>query len=353
MVDVVIIGGGIAGLRVAGLLEEQGIEVRLLEARERVGGRLHSVAQRASVIDLGATWLWIHEQNVLALIDELGLETHDQHIDGDAVYHDPAGSQRIDGNPIDVPAGRFTGGAQLLAERLAARLRTGTIETGRIATAIHVNRDGLAVETNDGQRRARHVVLALPPALASHTISFEPQLPAPFPDLIAQTPVWMGNVVKVVVTYEHAFWRDGGLAGAAISHVGPLREVHDMSGANGEPAALFGFAPMVTPGTPTPTEAAVVAQLVEMFGPSAGEPTSVHIADWRTEAHTSPPGVELLRNHALFGHPAWDTPIYDGRLHWASTETSPVSPGHIDGALARAETIATRINALVGPDALR
>ena len=29
--------------------------------------------------------------------------------------------------------------------------------------------------------------------------------------------------------------------------------------------------------------------------------------------------------------------------HWASTETSAVNPGHIDGALARAETIAARI----------
>ena len=345
MLDVIVIGAGVAGLRTADLLHSAGQEVLVLEARDAVGGRLNSITADSGAIDLGATWFWGHEQYVTALVEELNIATHAQHIEGDAMYHDPAGSKRIDGNPIDVPARRFTGGAKQLADRLAERLPAGAIETGRIATAVQSNGEHRTVETNEGSYQARHVVMAIPPALASHTITFEPALPEPTSQLIAQTPVWMGNVVKVVVAYKEAFWRNAGLAGAAISHVGPLRELHDMSGPDGQPPALFGFAPMSVPHTPTPKPAAVVAQLVEIFGEKAAEPISIFVADWRTQVHTSPPGVEQLQNYTTYGHKAWDIPAFDGHLHWASTETSPINPGHIDGALARAETIATRVTA--------
>ncbi|MEO1058932.1 MAG: FAD-dependent oxidoreductase, partial [Actinomycetota bacterium] len=51
----------------------------------------------------------------------------------------------------------------------------------------------------------------------------------------------------------------------------------------------------------------------------------------------SPPGVEALHEYQTYGHPIWQTPTGDGRLHWTSTETSREAPGHIEGALAAAE----------------
>jgi len=343
MVDVAVIGAGVSGLRTAALLHNAGIDVLILEARDRVGGRLHSVLHGDGALDLGATWFWSHERHISALIDELDIATHNQHLTGDAIYHDPSGGRRIDGNPIDVPAGRFTNGAQALAQRLAEQLPDDAIGLGRAVTAVIDDDDQFIVKTTTEPITARHVVVALPPALAAHAISFSPELPDPFPAITRITPVWMGSVVKVVAAYDHAFWRDEGLAGAAISHVGPIREVHDMSGPDGLPAALFGFIPMGDPATPTPTHDEVISQLVDLFGPNAAAPTALHVADWRSEAHTSPPGVEHLANYQVYGHRAWDTPAYGGRLHWASTETSPVNPGHIDGALARANTIAERI----------
>ena len=48
-----------------------------------------------------------------------------------------------------------------------------------------------------------------------------------------------------------------------------------MSGPDGHPAALFGFVPARSAGAPTVTRSAVIAQLVDMFGPLAGDPIDV------------------------------------------------------------------------------
>jgi monoamine oxidase len=187
-----------------------------------------------------------------------------------------------------------------------------------------------------GSLTARHAVLSLPPSLAVHQIVFRPALPDRLHQLAATTPVWMGNVAKAVAVYPSAFWRSDGLAGAAISHRGPLREIHDMSGPDGTPAALFGFAPLA-PDAPTPTEAEIVSQLVELFGPRAATPTEVLVKDWRADSHTVPPVTAAGTAMSTYAHPLYQEPAGNGRIHWASTETAPVAPGHIEGGIAAAE----------------
>ena len=113
------------------------------------------------------------------------------------------------------------------------------------------------------------------------------ELPDEIARLAARTPVWMGAMTKVVAVYDHAFWREEGLAGAAFSHSGPMREVHDMSGPDGQPAALFGFAPS---GPTALTRVAIVDQLGALFGDRARDPLALHINDWQSEQWTSPDG---------------------------------------------------------------
>jgi monoamine oxidase len=57
--DVVVVGGGVAGLAVAGRLAEAGRRVILLEARGRLGGRVHTVLDPAGEhpIELGAEFV--------------------------------------------------------------------------------------------------------------------------------------------------------------------------------------------------------------------------------------------------------------------------------------------------------
>ena len=332
--DVAIVGAGISGLAVARTLTAAGHDVVVFESRDRVGGRLLATDDTHR-LDLGATWFWPGEQRVAALIAELGVEVHPHHLAGDAVYHAPEGARRLDGNPIDVPSGRFSDGAQQVALALAERLSAGAVQ---LECPVHAVSHGsaLTVHHPHGATTAQHVVLALPPALAIHRITFEPSLPDRMAALAAATPVWMGAIAKVVVRYEHAFWREQGLAGSAMSHLGPMREIHDMSGPDGQPAALFGFTPL-TDLAPLPSEAELTAQLGALFGPEAADPIEIVIKDWRSDPDTSPPGVGALQQYQTYGHPQFQEAAWDGRLHWASTETATEAPGHIEGALAAAE----------------
>jgi monoamine oxidase len=344
-VDVAVVGAGVSGLFTAHRLVAAGHTCAVFESRSHVGGRLRTHDGPGGLHDLGATWFWPGEQRVAALVAELGVATHSQHCDGDAMFQGGPQVQRIQGNPIDVPSYRFTHGAASLTDALAARL-AGVVWRSTPVEVIEHDSLGLRVHHPSGTAVAQHVVLALPPSLALHRITFRPELPHDVAELARRTPVWMGNMAKVVVTYPQPFWRRHGLAGAAFSHVGPLREVHDMSGPEGRDAALFGFAPVTHRGAPAAAE--VIAQLVELFGPEAASPTEVVIADWSSEPDTVPQAVSDAgptgTPEQTYGHPWFAQPLAEGRLHWAGTETSPHAAGHIEGALAAAERAVAAID---------
>jgi len=72
-VDVVVVGAGIAGLATARQLEARGLEVTVLEARERVGGRTLSEVCGRGTFDLGGQWIAPAQRRLHALAEELGL----------------------------------------------------------------------------------------------------------------------------------------------------------------------------------------------------------------------------------------------------------------------------------------
>lgn len=48
-VKVVIVGAGISGLRAASVLERHGVEVVVLEGRDRIGGRIHTTRTKDGI----------------------------------------------------------------------------------------------------------------------------------------------------------------------------------------------------------------------------------------------------------------------------------------------------------------
>ncbi len=74
--DVIVLGAGIAGLAAARTLAEAGKQVLLLEAQNRVGGRMRTlhVPELAQPIELGAEFIHGRPAELLALLEEAGLE---------------------------------------------------------------------------------------------------------------------------------------------------------------------------------------------------------------------------------------------------------------------------------------
>src|SRR5262245_1212099 len=86
VVDVVVVGAGLAGLSAARALHEAGVSVRVLEARDRVGGRVLSrKLSSGEVVDLGAQWLGPGQERMFALAAELGLATFPQRHSGEKI----------------------------------------------------------------------------------------------------------------------------------------------------------------------------------------------------------------------------------------------------------------------------
>lgn len=81
--DVVVIGGGISGLCAAKLLQESGIDVIVLEARDRVGGRTQTLVDpRFNYTDLGGAYLGPTQNHILRIAKELGVETYKVYFTG-------------------------------------------------------------------------------------------------------------------------------------------------------------------------------------------------------------------------------------------------------------------------------
>ncbi len=69
-IDVAIVGAGAAGIAAATRLKQAGVSALMIEARDRVGGRAHTIAAAGDVIDLGCEWLHSADKNVLVRVAE-------------------------------------------------------------------------------------------------------------------------------------------------------------------------------------------------------------------------------------------------------------------------------------------
>ena len=87
--EAIVIGAGVAGLAAARRLAEAGRRVALFEARERVGGRIHTVQaiQGNLPVELGAEFIHGLPAELIDLVDEAGLTRFE--LDGDSRCIDP------------------------------------------------------------------------------------------------------------------------------------------------------------------------------------------------------------------------------------------------------------------------
>ncbi len=360
--ETLIIGGGLAGLYLAWQLEQKGQDYYLIESRERLGGRIHAHSITAQGVqldfDIGPSWFWPGQPRIARLIQQLDLDFFEQYADGDLIFEDETGNvQRGHGYASMQGSYRLAGSLKKLITKLQSKIPTeryrlnchaNTIEQRDIFIEVDalVNNSG-----NDGVHtviKCKKVVLALPPRIAAETLSYTPKLSERTASAMQAIPTWMAGHAKAIAIYDHAFWREAGLSGDAMSRRGPLVEVHDASPKEQGPYALFGFM-----GVPARARAdkqqeltdATLEQLVRLFGEKARTPLEIIIKDWAFEPQTA-----TLRDHAPLGHhPNYGLPdvlnnLWDGNIILSSTEAAPHYGGYLEGALEAAELTLKKLN---------
>jgi monoamine oxidase len=441
--EVCVVGGGLAGLTAALRLSQAGRSVVVLEARDRVGGRVWTRTASSGVpVDMGATFIGPDHDRMHALSKEMGVTTFRTFVEGDNVLATGGRVRRYRGDiprispvallsaaqaisrmnamaknvPVDAPweapkaskwdaqsvrawlsrthvptrlardlieatvracfasdlsevsllnwlflvrsAGgvealmsieggyqheQFDGGVQLIPNAMAVELGESVALSSPVSAVTQ--RGGVVeVQASSTVVTARHVVLALPRALAAG-IRFQPPLPADHALLIHQMPA--GTELKTVAIYDEPFWRDEGISGATVATDDDVEVTLDTSqpGHSQGVMATYAVGPRARKLARMSRQdrfAHVLDMLRHRLGPKAAAPLEILEQNWAEEPWTRgcsmghfPTGV-LTQYGRLLRQPV-------GRMHWAGTETAATSYGSMDGAVRSGERAAEEI----------
>ncbi|MEJ7876038.1 MAG: flavin monoamine oxidase family protein [Solirubrobacterales bacterium] len=240
---------------------------------------------------------------------------------------------------------RIVGGSQLIAIRLAKRLRPNVILSSPVRSIKHGN-GSVTVRAGGKTYQGKRAIISIPPTLAGR-IRYAPALPAGRDQLTQRVP--MGSVIKCMAVYDEPFWRTEGLSGMATSDTGPVKLTYDNSPPSDNPrGVLLGFiegqeAREMTSLSKAERKDAVLSSFERYFGPEARSGAKKYLdKSWAEEVWTrgcyvgyTPPGVIVGYREAL------REPV--GRLHWAGTETATIWNGYLDGAIESGRRAAAEV----------
>ena len=345
--DVIIIGAGLAGLTLARLLEKENLECTILEARDRPGGRILTTRLPGKApVEMGATWLGSQHTALMKLMDELNLEKFEQQM-GRYVHFEPISTsptQLVELPENQEPTYRVVGGTDQIISALSGSLRNSSVKLNQRVKTVQFKEETVFVETETDQYECDVVVSTLPPKLLADLITFEPYMPENLRNIAASTQTWMAESIKIALTFEHPFWRDGKNSGTVMSNAGPVNELYDHSNSEGTLFALKGFMNSAYHSLSREERREIaIKQLRKYYGDPAGQYTAYYESVWRDEPYTYSEYAGPVFPHQYNGDSVYHRAWYDGRFYLAGAETSAISPGYMDGAVESAMRVAEMI----------
>jgi len=347
--SVLIVGAGLTGLLTAYRLEQHGYIVIIVEARDRIGGRIHTLESGNTKVEMGATWFNEAHHHLLHLITEFKIPYFEQFLTGVSYFQTFSNvpPQEIT-VPNDSPSYRFVNGSIDLLLAIYDKLKPNTVSLNEPVLEIDFQKDTVQVTTTIRNLEVDFVITTLPPALLINLIRFSPALPNDIISLAEQTHTWMQDSIKVAFTYKSPFWREQGKSGTIFSNVGPLTEFYDQSNLEQQSYALVGFASGSCARLSKEQRIEKIeAQLKMVFGEQALDYESYRETIWFQEEFTnSDKQADNLFPHQNGGHPLYQQPFFDNKLFISGSETSKHHSGYMEGAIFAAESVVANLNQL-------
>lgn len=345
--SILILGAGLTGLTLAWKLRNSGWSVQLLEARDRIGGRIDTrYEQDGAGVEMGATWLGKKHTALNKLLEQLEIDIFPQQMGKTAIYEALSTSppQLVTLPPNPDPSYRIRGGSTLLVRKLADALLPEQIKLEQVVQHIRAENGQVIVQTDKARFTAEVVVSTLPPYLLLNTIRFDTPLPEPLSQIAEATHTWMGESIKVGLTYKQPFWRNPKLSGTIFSNVGPIPEMYDHSNFEDNFYALKGF----FNGSYFSIDRKarrdmVLTQLEKYYGKQVYNYINYQETVWRTEPYTFHVYKEHLLPHQNNGHPVFQKSIWKGKFWLAGAETASAHPGYMEGAVRSAAYVSEQL----------
>jgi len=342
LTDVIIVGAGLTGMSLARNLTQQGIKFILLEARDRIGGRIHSIKKEdGAVVEMGATWFFPHFNNLFKLLKHIKVELEGQFMKGYTMYES---EKKIPARKIyssgDDDMFRIKGGTSQIVEKLYENIEKDKVLLEQKVTEIRKSSEGMEVISNGQIFKSRRVVTTVPQQLLANTVKFSPALSSDVMGIMKNTHTWMGDSVKGAVTYKTPFWKENNLSGALYSNVGPFVQMYDQSSSEGKGFALVGFLDgSISHLSLQERRGRVIEQLVRVFGTQASQFLDYTDTAWSKEQFTMDSQGSRVSRHMNNGHAVYQHPMMGGGLIIGGTETAVHDGGYMEGAVNSANSI--------------
>jgi monoamine oxidase len=349
--DIAIIGGGLTGLTLNYLLRNEDFRVLVIESRDRLGGRIYTNKNgNSAAVEMGATWLGTNHQHLNALLKTLDLGIFKQEIGTRAIYEPMAGNpaQLVQLPANDEPSYRIKGGTSSLIERLSEYLEASELFLNQSIKSIQEVEDKLLVVSENQSFLVGKVISTLPPNLFEFTIQITPSLSDEVQTLMKSTHTWMGDSIKIGLTYDFPFWKEKNTSGTIFSNVGPVTELYDHSNYENNSFALKGFLNSNYYSLEREERLnAILKQLKKYYGNVVENYSDYKETVWRGEADTYAEYPSYVAPHQNNGHSFYHQSYLNNKLYIGGSETSKNFPGYMEGAIQSASYIYQQIKKVV------